>query len=158
MRAVIDAGNAPAIGNDASGGGRKHAAGLSSCIDAESHASAGTHRLTYALPSDLYKPELTWGQYFVFGTVFSHFIAKMVKQYTAVIAICNSLISTRITASSLPNTASANFLTNSVLPTPVGPRNMNEPMGRLGSFSPTELRLIALTTFSTLYYSTLKIM
>ena len=45
--------------------------------------------LAYALPSDLYKPELTWGQYFVFGTVFSHFIAKMVKQYTAVIAICH---------------------------------------------------------------------
>ena len=58
-------------------------------------------------------------------------------------------ISTRINASSLPNTASARAFDNSVLPTPVGPRNKNEPTGRFGSFKPTRLLLIALATAST---------
>ena len=35
------------------------------------------------------------------------------------------------------NNASDNAFDNSVLPTPVGPRNKNEPIGRFGSFSPT---------------------
>ncbi|EJW93557.1 hypothetical protein EVA_18336 [gut metagenome] len=38
-----------------------------------------------------------------------------------------------------------------VLPTPVGPKNMNEPIGRPGSLIPARLRLIALTTFSSLH-------
>ena len=35
------------------------------------------------------------------------------------------------------NMASARALDSSVFPTPVGPRNRKEPMGRLGSFNPT---------------------
>src|SRR5271166_356369 len=41
---------------------------------------------------------------------------------------------TRALSSSNRNAASA--LVSSVLPTPVGPRNMNEPIGRFGSCSP----------------------
>ncbi len=41
-----------------------------------------------------------------------------------------------ISASSSPNKVSASALLSSVLPTPVGPRNMNEPTGRFGSFRP----------------------
>jgi hypothetical protein len=37
----------------------------------------------------------------------------------------------------------ASVLVNSVLPTPVGPRNMNEPIGRLGSFKPARARRTA---------------
>ena len=48
----------------------------------------------------------------------------------------NSLMSILMSASSLPNMNSARALASSVLPTPVGPRKMNEPMGRLGSFEP----------------------
>ncbi len=47
-------------------------------------------------------------------------------------------------AFSLPNIASANALQSSVLPTPVGPRKINEPMGRSGSLRPTLPRRIAL--------------
>ena len=36
--------------------------------------------------------------------------------------------------------ASANCLANSVLPTPVGPKKINEPIGFLGSFKPIRLR------------------
>ncbi len=46
-------------------------------------------------------------------------------------------ISTRIRAFSVPNMASDNALDSSVFPTPVGPRNRKEPMGRLGSLRPT---------------------
>ena len=43
----------------------------------------------------------------------------------------------------------ANCLTNSVLPTPVGPTNKNEPIGRLPSSKPARLRRMASTTAST---------
>ena len=46
-------------------------------------------------------------------------------------------MSTRIMASSRPNNTSARALESSVLPTPVGPRNKKDPMGRLGSCKPT---------------------
>ena len=52
-------------------------------------------------------------------------------------------------ASSVPNKLSANALDNSVLPTPVGPKNKNEPIGLLGFLSPTLLLLIAFATAST---------
>ena len=42
--------------------------------------------------------------------------------------------------------ASANALANSVLPTPVGPKNINEPIGRFGSFKPLRARRIARET------------
>ena len=51
--------------------------------------------------------------------------------------------------SSDPNTASAKAFDNSVLPTPVGPRNTKLPIGFLGSDNPTLPRLIALLTAST---------
>ena len=49
-------------------------------------------------------------------------------------------MSRRIIASSFPNMNSAMARTNSVLPTPVGPRNMNTPMGLRGSFKPALAR------------------
>ena len=45
-------------------------------------------------------------------------------------------------ASSSSKRNSASVLANSVFPTPVGPRKMNEPLGRLGSFSPARVRRI----------------
>ena len=45
--------------------------------------------------------------------------------------------------------ASANAFDSSVFPTPVGPRNKNEPVGRLGSLSPTLPLLTALATADT---------
>ncbi|MPN42378.1 hypothetical protein SDC9_189935 [bioreactor metagenome] len=51
-----------------------------------------------------------------------------------------SLMSTRISASEVSNMNSANILAKCVLPTPVGPININEPMGLLGSFNPILLR------------------
>ena len=48
----------------------------------------------------------------------------------------NSDISSWISASSLPNMKLASALVSSVLPTPVGPRNMNEPIGRARVFQP----------------------
>ena len=45
--------------------------------------------------------------------------------------------------------ASAKVLANSVLPTPVGPRNKKEPMGFLGSLIPALERSMASVTFST---------
>ena len=53
-------------------------------------------------------------------------------------------ISSLIIAFSSPNITSASDLQSSVLPTPVGPRKINEPTGRLGSFRPTLPLLIAL--------------
>ena len=52
-------------------------------------------------------------------------------------------ISTLIKAFSLPKSASARAFDNSVLPTPVGPKNRNEPIGLFGDLSPTRLRLTA---------------
>ena len=57
-----------------------------------------------------------------------------------------SVISTRISAFSSPKTASASALDNSVFPTPVGPKNRNEPIGLFGSFNPT---LPLFTAFAT---------
>ena len=45
---------------------------------------------------------------------------------------------------SSPNIASASAFESSVLPTPVGPRNMKLPIGLLGSLIPTLARLTAL--------------
>src|SRR3984893_15418611 len=45
-------------------------------------------------------------------------------------------MSMRIIARSSSNRNSASALVSSVLPTPVGPRNRNEPIGRFGSCSP----------------------
>ena len=58
-------------------------------------------------------------------------------------------ISTRIIAFSVPNIASESALESSVFPTPVGPRNRNEPIGRFGSLSPTRPRRIARATADT---------
>ena len=55
-------------------------------------------------------------------------------------------ISTRIRSSSLPNKAFANVFDNSVLPTPVGPKNKNDPIGRFGLLRPTLLLFTALAT------------
>ena len=57
-------------------------------------------------------------------------------------------MSIRISASAEPNIYLANSLAKWVLPTPVGPKNMNVPIGLLGSFNPTRLRNIAFTNFS----------
>ena len=59
-----------------------------------------------------------------------------------------SLMSILIKASSEPNIIWANFLAKCVLPIPVGPKNMNTPIGWLGSFKPTRLRWMAFTTLS----------
>ncbi len=48
----------------------------------------------------------------------------------------NSLMSMRTIASCVSKRKSASALHNSVLPTPVGPRNRNEPYGRFGSERP----------------------
>src|SRR6266480_3380851 len=47
-----------------------------------------------------------------------------------------SLMSMRMTARSSSNRNSASARASSVLPTPVGPRNRNDPIGRLGSLNP----------------------
>ena len=60
----------------------------------------------------------------------------------------NSLMSIFTRASSLPNMNSASALASSVLPTPVGPMKMKEPMGRLGSLSPARARRTALEMMS----------
>ena len=49
-------------------------------------------------------------------------------------------------AASLSKRNSARALASSVLPTPVGPRNRNEPIGRFGSCSPARLRRTASAT------------
>ena len=58
-----------------------------------------------------------------------------------------SLMSMRINASSLSNMYLANARASSVLPTPVGPKKMKDPIGFFGSFKPTLLRWIAFVTF-----------
>ena len=57
-----------------------------------------------------------------------------------------SLMSMRIIAFSSSNRNSASARAVSVLPTPVGPRKMNEPMGRFGSCNPLRERRTALDT------------
>src|SRR3954449_3772881 len=57
-------------------------------------------------------------------------------------------MSIRTMASSSPNRNSASVRASSVLPTPEGPRKMNEPVGRLGSLSPARERRIAFATAS----------
>ncbi len=52
-------------------------------------------------------------------------------------------------ASSLSNKKFAKALVNSVLPTPVGPRNRNDPLGRFGSDNPARERRTALDTATT---------
>ncbi len=60
----------------------------------------------------------------------------------------NSDMSTRINAFSSSNMNSVSALVSSVFPTPVGPRNMNDPIGRFGSEIPTRERRIAFEIFS----------
>ncbi len=57
-------------------------------------------------------------------------------------------MSMRTIASSSPNRNSASVRASSVLPTPDGPRNTKEPVGRFGSFRPARERRIALETTS----------
>jgi len=58
-------------------------------------------------------------------------------------------MSMRTMARSLSNKYSASAFASSVLPTPVGPRNMNDPMGLSGSERPARLRRMApATTFT----------
>src|ERR1700757_1400434 len=57
-------------------------------------------------------------------------------------------MSIRVIASSSPNRNSASVRASSVLPTPDGPRKMNEPVGRFGSFRPARERRIAFETTS----------
>src|ERR1700749_3305714 len=56
----------------------------------------------------------------------------------------NSLMSMRTIAVSSSNRNAASALVSSVLPTPVGPRNRNEPIGRFGSCKPARERRTAL--------------
>ncbi len=58
----------------------------------------------------------------------------------------NSDMSMRTMASSVSNRKLASDLHSSVLPTPVGPRNRKEPLGRLGSAKPARERRTALAT------------
>ena len=60
-----------------------------------------------------------------------------------------SLMSMRIIARSSSNRNSARARASSVLPTPVGPRKRNEPIGRFGSERPARLRRMALATART---------
>ena len=60
-----------------------------------------------------------------------------------------SLMSMRTMAVSSSNRKAASALVSSVLPTPVGPRKMNEPIGRLGSCRPARARRTAVETAST---------
>src|SRR2546426_6353716 len=55
-------------------------------------------------------------------------------------------MSRRTIASSSSNRCRASARASSVLPTPVGPRNKNEPMGRRGSLRPARARRIASLT------------
>ena len=59
-----------------------------------------------------------------------------------------SLMSTRINASSVSNKNSESVFANSVLPTPVGPKKIKDPMGRLGSLNPARVRWMVLVNLS----------
>ena len=61
----------------------------------------------------------------------------------------NSDMSSLIINFSSPNMVSASAFARSVLPTPVGPTNIKEPMGLSGSLSPARARRIALETAET---------
>ncbi|MCY1361018.1 hypothetical protein D9M69_476690 [compost metagenome] len=61
----------------------------------------------------------------------------------------NSDMSMRTSASSVSKRNSASALHSSVLPTPVGPRKRNEPLGRFGSARPARERRTALDTATT---------
>ncbi len=58
----------------------------------------------------------------------------------------NSDISNLIILSSEPKRHSASAFVSSVFPTPVGPKNINEPIGLFGAFIPALVRLTALAT------------
>ena len=58
-------------------------------------------------------------------------------------------MSMRTSALSSSNRNAASALVSSVLPTPVGPRNMNDPIGRFGSCSPARARRTAVDTACT---------
>src|ERR1700712_885561 len=58
-------------------------------------------------------------------------------------------MSRRTIAVSSLNRYSASALVSSVLPTPVGPKNMNDPIGRLGSCKPARDRRTAVATACT---------
>ncbi len=58
-------------------------------------------------------------------------------------------MSMRTIACSSSNRNAASALVSSVLPTPVGPRNMNEPIGRFGSCKPARARRTAVDTATT---------
>ncbi|SHV69273.1 Uncharacterised protein [Mycobacteroides abscessus subsp. abscessus] len=58
----------------------------------------------------------------------------------------------RTMACSSSNRKSASALASSVLPTPVGPRNRNDPVGRLGSATPARARRTASETASTAFF------
>ena len=58
-------------------------------------------------------------------------------------------MSMRTIASCVSNMNSASARASSVLPTPVGPRKRNVPIGRSGSDSPARARRSALATAST---------
>ena len=67
-------------------------------------------------------------------------------------------MSSWISASSSPNRNSASVFDSSVFPTPEGPRKMNDPDGRLGSFRPARVRRIALDTAVTAsFWSTIRL-
>ena len=55
----------------------------------------------------------------------------------------------RTIASSVSNIKLASAFVSSVLPTPVGPKNKNEPIGRFGSAKPARERRIAFDTATT---------
>jgi len=68
------------------------------------------------------------------------------------LTVCFSMysdMSSRVIAVSSSNRKPASALASSVLPTPVGPRNRNEPVGRFGSFRPARARRTALDTART---------
>ena len=54
-----------------------------------------------------------------------------------------------IKESSESNNSRASTFANCVLPTPVWPKNIKDPIGLFGSFNPTLFRCIAFTTFVT---------
>src|ERR1700694_1346906 len=60
-----------------------------------------------------------------------------------------SLMSIRTMARSSSKRKSARVLASSVLPTPVGPRNMKLPIGRFGSDRPAPLRRVAVANAPT---------
>ena len=64
----------------------------------------------------------------------------------------NSDMSMRTIADSVSNRKFAIALQSSVLPTPVGPRNRNEPIGRFGSDRPERERRIASDTAVTAWF------